>query len=226
MKLFTAFIVILSVFAAGCATVPQQSTVEFNSANLKAGQKVGVYISQMPKITTQFPGANCLLCLGVASAAHSGLTKQVESFKPEALVKVPDVINNHLKSKGVEVVKINELIKKLPKVKPAAGSTLAKDYRPYKTQFGIDLLLVVNYQQVGVNRPYNAYVPVAVPHASIVAEFYVVDIETNTYFAYAPINLTKQPDGNWDVSPKYPAVTNAFFQLEEQAAEQLLKSFK
>ncbi|HMU65670.1 MAG TPA: hypothetical protein PKE57_00915 [Cellvibrionaceae bacterium] len=225
MKYFAAFI-ILSIFSAGCATVPHQPTISFDSNTFKKGEKIGVYISPTPKITTQFPGANCLLCLGVAAAAHSGLTKQVESFKAESLGKVPDVVNNYLKGKGIEVVKINEMIKKLPKVKPSSGSTLAQNYGPYKTQYGIDRLLVINYQRVGVDRPYSAYVPTAVPHAVITAEFYIVDLATNSYSAYSPISITKEPDGSWDVAPKYPAITNAFYQAEEQASDLLTKPFK
>lgn len=225
MKYFTAFL-ILSIFSAGCATVPQQPNINFDNSSIKKGEKVGVYISATPKITTQFPGASCLLCLGVASAAHSGLTKQVESYKTESLDKVPDAVNKYFKDKGIEVVKINEMIKKLPKVKPSAGSTLSQNYGPYKTQYGIDRLLVINYQRVGVDRPYSAYVPTAVPHAVITAEFYMVDLATNSYSAFTPISITKEPDGAWDVSPKYPAITNAFYQAEEQASELLIKPFK
>jgi hypothetical protein len=226
MKLTAIFFSLLVLFLTGCATVPKQSNIDFNVQSLKKGEKIGVYIESVPKITTQFPGASCLLCLGAAAVANSSLTKQVESFKPEALGKIQDTLISQLKNKGVEVVKINEPIKKLPKIKPTAVAPIDKDYRPYQAQYGIERLIVVSYNQVGVNRPYSAYIPTGGPHVVISANFFMVDLATNTYSLYAPVAITKAPDGAWDVSPKFPAVTNAFYQAEDEAVESITKPFK
>src|SRR5690606_29231761 len=110
-----------------------------------------------PKITTSFPGANCLLCFAAAALANSSLTKQVETFQPDQLASLRDNVVARLQEKGVEVVVIEKLIpeSKLPKVKATALSTLKRHYGPYKKQYGVDQLLVINYR-AGVDRSYSS----------------------------------------------------------------------
>ncbi len=227
MKYLSVVVSICVLFVAGCASVPQQTSVNLNLDLIPKEQKIGLYVSPVSKITTSFPGAGCLLCLGAAAIANSSLTKQVETFQAEELAKTQSTIAQQLKAKGYEVVVINNLIpeKKLAKIKPVAGSTIAKNYSAYKTQYGVDQLLVVHFSTVGVVRQYSAYVPNGAPQATIAAQFYMIDVEHNAYSLYAPINVVKSADGEWDAPPTFPAMTNAFYQSEEEAVDLLRKPF-
>lgn len=227
MKYLSVLLSICVLFVTGCASVPQQQAVDLNLNAVPKQQKIGVYVSPIPKISTSFPGAGCLLCLGAASLANSSLTKQVETFQAEELAKTSANVIAQLKAKGYEVVTISTLIpeKKLPKVKPVAGSTISRDYAAYKTQYGVDQLLVVNFFNVGVVRQYSSYVPVSAPHAAVSAQFYMIDLANNSYSLFAPINILKAADGEWDAPPNFPAMTNAFYQAEEEAVDFLRKPF-
>ncbi len=227
MKYLSIVVVACMLFVTGCASVPQQQNVNLNLGLVPKEQKIGLYVSPLPKITTSFPGANCLLCLGAAALANSSLTKQVETFQAEELAKTKANITAQLKAKGYEVVDINSLIpeKKLPKVKPVAGSTITRNYSSYKSQHNVDQLLVVNFTSVGVVRQYSSYVPVGAPQASVSAQFYMIDTARNSYNLYAPINLLKSADGEWDAPPTFPGMTNAFYQAEEEAVDLLKKPF-
>lgn len=227
MKYLSVLLSICVLFVTGCASVPQQQTVDLNLNAVPKQQKIGVYVSPLPKITTSFPGAYCLLCMGAASLANSSLTKQVETFQAEELAKTSTNVIEQLKAKGYEVVTISSLIpeKKLAKVKPVAGSTINKNYAAYKTQYGVDQLLVINFYTVGVVRQYSSYVPVGAPQAAVSAQFYMIDLASNSYSLFAPINILKSADGEWDAPPNFPAMTNAFYQAEEEAVDFLRKPF-
>lgn len=226
-KRLSAVIAISIFFFTGCASVPQQQNVDVNLELVPKNQKIGLYVSPLPKITTAFPGAGCLLCLGAASLANASLTKQVETFQADELAKMQEVITEQLKAKGYDVVVITELIpeKKLPKIKPAVGTTITRKYNEYKTQHNVDQLLVVNFSFVGVMRQYSSYIPAGAPYANILAQFYMIDIANNTYSLYSPINISKSADGEWDAPPVFPAMTNAFYQAEEEAVDLLKTPF-
>lgn len=227
MKYLSIVVAVCVLFVTGCASVPQQQNVDLNLGLIPKEQKIGLYVSPLPKITTSFPGAGCLLCMGAAALANSSLTKQVETFQAEELAKTKANITQQLKAKGYEVVVIDSLIpeKKLAKVKPVAGSTIAKNYSAYKTQHNIDQILVVNFTSVGVVRQYSSYIPAGAPQATVSAQFYMIDTARNSYNLYAPINLLKSADGEWDAAPTFPAMTNAFYQAEEEAVDLLKKPF-
>ena len=224
---FSLLLSVFILFVTGCASVPQQQPVSLNFSAIPKEQKIGVYVSAVPKITTSFPGAGCLLCYAAASTANSSLTKQVETFQAEELNKVSEKIIQQLKNKGYEVVVISTLIadKKLPKVKPAPGSTITKNYGIYKTQQGVDQLLVLNFGFVGVSRSYSSYIPTGAPQASISGQYYMIDLATNSYSLYSPLNVMRAVDGEWDQAPKFPGVTNAFYQAEEEAVDHIIKPF-
>ncbi len=221
--LLSAFVLLLT----GCASAPPQQPVDLNFTNIPKQQKIGVHFSQMPKISTSFPGANCLLCVGVASVAHSSLTKQVETFKAEELPKTAEKIIQQLKAKGYEVLVIDTLIpeNKLPKIKPVAGSTIKRKYTEYKTKYGVDQLLVVNFTGLGVVRQYSSYVPVGLPYVNVSAQFYMIDLARHNYSFYSPLSIMKYSEGEWDAPPNFPGITNAFYQSEEEAIDFLLKPF-
>jgi len=227
VKYLSVLLSICVLFVTGCASVPQQQAVDLNLNAVPKQQKIGVYVSPIPKISTSFPGASCLLCLGAAAIANSSLTKQVETFQAEELAKTSSTVIEQLKAKGYDVVTISTLIpeKKLPKVKPVVGSTISRNYAGYKTQYGVDQLLVVNFLTVGVVRQYSSYIPNGAPQATVNAQFYMIDVERNAYSLYAPINIVKSADGEWDAPPVFPAMTNAFYQSEEAAVDLLKKPF-
>ncbi len=185
-------------------------------------------MAPLPKITTGFPGAGCLLCYGVASAANASLSKQVETYQAKQLVGTRDSLVSQLKAKGVEVVVIDTLIasSKLPKLKAPSNPYIKNDYSIYKKQYDVDQLLVVTFTTVGVLRNYSAYVPVGPPIAVISGQFYMIDTKTNNYSLFNPLNITKSSEGEWDKPPKFPGITNAFYQAEEAAYDQLKSSIK
>jgi len=51
-------------------------------------------------------------------------------------------------------------------------------------------------------------------------------LEKTTTELMRPVNIVKAAEGNWDEPPKFPGMTNAYFQTLELARDRLLKAFE
>lgn len=225
MKYLALLMLCCTALMTGCSTV-HQSHVDLDLNLVPKEQKIGLYVSPLPKITTAFPGANCLLCLGAAAVANSALTKQVETFQADELAKTRETITALLEAKGYKVVAINQLLsnKQLPKVKPKDGQTINRNYSPYKKQYDVDQLMVVDFRTVGVWRNYSSYFPTGVPQVNVDFQYYMIDIANNRYSFYFPLQILKSADGVWDTPPTFANLTNAFYQAEEEAVDHIKKA--
>ncbi len=213
---------------SGCSSLPAQTKVSADKNVWQSNQKIGVYVNTVPKITTSFPGAACLLCLAAASVANTSLTKQVETYQAKQLLQTKENVIKILKAKGVEVVVIDSLIKEstMKKVASPRNPHITKNYLIYKEQKDIDQLLVINFTFAGVNRNYAQYIPTSAPQAGINAAFYMIDTKTNDYTLFDPIKIVRGVEGEWDKPPTFPGVTNAFYQAEEAAVDQIAATLK
>src|SRR5437773_8351923 len=86
---------VLAVSLGGCATPPQQAPIPLaDTAIAPKSGRVGVAMTPLPKIDTEFPGAWCLLCYAAASAANSSLTNHAKTLAYEDLPKLKDEVAN------------------------------------------------------------------------------------------------------------------------------------
>lgn len=163
-----------AVFLGGCAT-PIQQRIDladnyFVSSKAKEG-KVGVVMVELPKPDTAFPGANCLLCLGVANGMHSSLSKEVQTFSTAELKPLPHDVVALLKKRGLDAVLIDEPLKidALPDLNASDSVNKSrKNFTSLKAKYNIDRLVVIHFTALGVWRSYSAYVPTDPPKAVVV----------------------------------------------------------
>src|SRR2546426_4486990 len=92
----------------GCATPPQPPVPLAATTLTTPANKVGVAMSALPKVDTQFPGAACLLCLAAASVANSELTTYTRTLPYEDLPKLKDQVAEILRKKGTNATVIAE----------------------------------------------------------------------------------------------------------------------
>lgn len=211
---------------AGCSTVPPQKPLSLPATALKAeAGQIGVAMSAVPKVDTQFPGAGCLLCLAAASAMNSSLTDHVRTLPPEDVPALKDRAAALIKAKGGAPVVLGSAldVRALPDFKSDALNVARKDFRSLKDKHQVDKLLMIQIDTLGVVRNYSSYVPTSEPKAVFSGTAYLVDLKTNALEWYHPFNITKAADGNWDESPKFPRMTNAFFQALEQGKDEILR---
>jgi len=207
----------------GCATAPPTAQPLRSEALATQGTRIGVALSTLPKPDTQFPGASCLLCYATASAVNSSLTTQVRTFTTQDLVAVRDDLAKLLRERGMEPVLIAQEIdlERLPEGSKDAGRA-RRDFTALRSAHKIDKLLVVQVDGLGVTRNYSAYVPTGDPRATLNGAGYIVDLATQKLDWYLPLAVSvPAADNKWDEPPKYPGVTNAYFQALEMAMDQL-----
>jgi hypothetical protein len=219
----TAFAVLVS----GCATVRQTPiALTKNTVDAEAG-RIGVAMTALPKIDTYLPGAGCLLCLAVASSMNSKLTAHAATLAHEDLPNLKNDVANLLRKNGSSVKVIEETldISALPDAAVKGINLAGKDFSSLKTKHQIDKLLVINVNMIGFERTYSGYVPTSDPKSLFEGLGYIVNLKTNAYDWYMPVRIAKSADQAWDEPPKYPGLTNAYYQSLEMGKDQFLQPF-
>jgi hypothetical protein len=216
------------VFLSGCATQPQLPVPLGASAIGAQGGRVGVAMTPLPKVDTQFPGADCLLCLAVASMANNALTAHTKSLPAEDLPMLKELVAEQLRKRDANVRVIAEEVKidDLPNASAQGPNIARKDFASLQKKYEIDKLLVISIASLGFERTYAAYVPTSDPKALVRGVAFMVDLKTNTYDWYHPLNVLRSADGAWDEPAKFPGLTNAYFQAIEIGKDEVLKPFK
>lgn len=214
-----------AILMGGCASAPQQPVSLSHDA--VGTQTIGVAMTALPKIDTQLPGAGCLLCLAAASIANSSLTNHSKTLPYEDLNKLKNEVANLLRKKGADVTVIEENldIKALPDFGAKKTNVAEKNFSSLQQKYNIDKLLVIDVTALGFIRTYSSYIPTSDPKGLLQGKGYIVNLKNNTYEWYQPVFVTKSADQNWDEPPKFPGLTNAYFQALEIGKDSFLQPF-
>jgi hypothetical protein len=222
---------LVASFLAACAG-PVQQPVDLPGDYFAAGKskpsRIGVVMSELPKPDTQFPGASCLICLGVANVAHSALTKEVQTFSTNEMKPLPADLVALLTKQGLDAVLITDPLKvaDLPDLKHADPiNKTRKDFSALKAKHKVDRLLVVDVTALGVWRSYAAYVPTDVPAAIANGSASLIDLGSSSLEWYLPLTVSRKADGAWDEAPKFPGLSNAYYQVLESVMDAIKKPF-
>lgn len=222
----SALLVSVVLLLSACVSPPQLPVPLMPQTFAAPGVRVGVVATQLPVVNTFFPGAGCLLCLAAAELNHTSLSAHVKTLPYENLPAVKDEIAAILKKKGHTVVMIDKLdMRALPDFKHDGKSFARTDFTSLKGKYNIDKLVVIAITQAGIERNYASYVPVAPPKARILGTSYLVNLDTNALEWYMPVDVMKASDGVWDEPPKFPGLTNAYFQTLETARGMIVAPF-
>lgn len=210
---------------AGCATKPQLPVSMAEGALKADAGVVGVAMTVVPKVDTQFPGASCLLCLAAASAMNSKLTDHVRTLPPEDVTALKERAAALVQAKGAKALMISVPVQidALPDFDGTSPNAARKDFRGLRDKLQVDKLVVFQVNNIGVHRTYSAYVPTAEPKAVFNGLAMLVDLKTNVLEWYHPFNIVKAADGAWDEPPKFPRLTNAYFQALELGKDEALR---
>ncbi|MGZ3158474.1 MAG: hypothetical protein ACXU7H_05265 [Burkholderiaceae bacterium] len=223
MLAITAFAILLS----GCVTPPQTPIGLKQDALSSKTTRIGVAMTTLPKTDTHLPGAGCLLCLAAASMANSTLTTYTQTLPQEDIISLKNDVANALRKKGMDVTVIPESITldSLPDFSNKGPNIAIKDFSSIQKKYKIDKLLVVDITMIGMIRTYANYFPTSDPKAVVQGKGYIINLSSNGYEWYYPIDVQKGTDKNWDEPPKFPGLTNAYFQAIEIGKDRFLSPF-
>lgn len=222
-----AWLLGLIVLLAGCAA-PQQSFVNLPADYFTSGKgSIGVVATPLPTPDTYFPGAHCLLCLATASMTNNAMTTAVRQWPTDDLKNLKEEVAALLRAQGQTVVVIDEPIKvaDLPARNAPQAGFAPKDFSSIKAPAKLDRLLVIEYRSLGAVRNYSAYIPTGAPRATFEAHAYIVDLSTHKFELYDMISRDGLVQGNWDESPKFPGLANAYFTAIEEGKDAIKRPF-
>jgi len=228
MKARLAILLVAASTLLGACAGPPQKPVGFDRGTaVTPSVKIGVAMTELPKVDTHFPGAGCLLCAAAAAVANSSLTDHTHTLSAEDLAGLKSEVAARLRAEGATVTLIDEPLNldQLSSSSGGAPNLAKKDFTPLRDRYQIDKLLVINITTVGIVRPYSAYIPTSDPKATVQGTGYLVNLASNTYEWYQPVNVSKSADGQWDEAPNFPGLTNAYFQALESGKDQFLQPF-
>ena len=227
LRLSAVVLLALTLVFGGCASKPQLPiNASADLLNAKT-TKIAVVMTTLPKVDTQFPGAGCLLCMAAASMTNSTLTSYVQTLPADEVAQIPVEMTKILRARGLDAVAITTPLdlKTLPDASKVEPNFARKDFSALKAKYQVDKVLVLEIQALGVWRNYANYIPAGAPQAVFRASGYIVNLTNNSLEWYAPVNVVKPTDGQWDEPPKFPGLTNAYFQALETGRETLTKPF-
>lgn len=217
---FSLPLLLTGMLLAGCATKPQ-TPIGLPAETWHQGHtKVGVVMTDLPKTDFTYPGAGCLLCMAAASMANSTLIDYTRTLPNDELKGLKQEIADLLvrNKQDARLIEAPLNLKALPDF-PHKPDYAPKDFSSFASQYDIDLLYVVQIDSLGISRNYSAYVPTGDPKGTVTGAGYLVDLHTNKYQWFEPVAISKTADGAWDEPPKFPGLSNAYFQAVEQARD-------
>jgi hypothetical protein len=200
--------------------------------------RIGVAMTAVPKLTIRTPGvsANCIPCVVAAEAPLLSIKKHLDTLPSEGLAKLKAQVAELLRKNGMDpVVIVEDLdLDALPRFATRSRKTANRDFSSLKQKHGIDKLAVIEIVRVGLTRNFSAYVPyvptsavpTGPPKATFYGHGYIVDLSDNAYEINLPVNIATAVEyGDWDEPPKYPGMTNAYFQTLDRVREDFLQRF-
>ena len=157
---------------------------------------------------------------------NSSLTTHAQALPTDDLAALQPELASLVKKKGAEPVVINEPldVTTLPNFGTSGPNIARKDFTSLRVKYGVEKLLFVQVSSVGYVRTYASYFPTSEPKARISSISSLIDLRSNTYDWFLPVTALKAADGTWDEAPKYPGLTNAYFQAIESHRDQVTKA--
>ena len=220
---------LLVLVITGCAPTPIKPVALEAQFYEQKTQRVAVYLDTLPEVNTFFPGAGCLLCLAAAEIANSDVTEHVGTFSVEDIEGIAADVETALKSNGLKPVVVTspinwDKLKKFnaPKAPDELKQYARKDLRPLKQSMGVDKLVLVDINQVGVIRSYSSYIATSAPMGYLYGEAAIVDLNDNSYNMYQSVNIKTAVVGEWDEPENFPGITTAFYESINTLKEKVM----
>jgi hypothetical protein len=224
----SATLAALVLFLTACATPPQKPVSIAADTLSKKESRIGVAMSPLPKPEMHIIGAGCLLCIAAANIANASLNDHTATLTADDLADLKEEIARRIRAKGGNAIVVAEPLEvaKLADVNAPQADFARKNFTPLRERYGVDKLLVIEIERLGMWRTYSAYVPTSDPKATLQGKGYVVNLSNNAYEWYLPVTILKASDKGWDEPPKFPGLTNAYFQAMEGGKDAFLQPFQ
>jgi hypothetical protein len=215
---------------AGCAGRREAlQPVAWSPDGMRADRsRIGVVMRSLPERETSFPGARCLMCRPLAAASNAALTAHVATLGgTEELAELRSEVVALLRKRGLDVVDITEPLTgegAPPQARDEAAVALAEltpDIVALRDRHALSRLMVLEFDTLGVHRPYIHYAPASAPYAVVEGRAYVLDLATRKLHWNHRMHATLMAEGEWEEAPDFPGLSNAYFQVIEKVKDRV-----
>lgn len=227
-KLIVVTIVILGL--AACATVTPNLTVHQNFWKNKQGT-IGVAIVEIPLPTAHKGGSQGLLDIAINNAAASDLETHLNGLKTDEVLQLASQITGYLNQNGYTARQFKDTIKidDLPdfeQTKSGSDYYASKDFRSYKTKYGIDKLVLIRVTRLGTIRDYYGFIPTSEPSGLSSINGKVINLANNQLEWNQTVEQrVPNMDESWDMPPDFPGLTKAMYTALSQTKQMLFNNF-
>lgn len=215
------------LWLTGCASVQQPLPLEETFWSEKQ-EVIGVAIAELPKPGSVLGGQQGLLDLAINTGVTSGMRAKVETWDITSLHGTPEKVVAQLQVLGYQAKPLAQplTLADLPEIKGTKLGYSKINFSPLKEQEGIDKLVLFTVSAAGTYRTYYSIVPTSDPIAQVGATVQVIDLDDNRLLFHKPLAITRAADGDWDESPDYPNLSNAFYQALDEIQQQFISPFQ
>jgi hypothetical protein len=220
-----ALVFIALAALTGCAT-PQPPVAMDQAFWAEKQDRIGIAITEIPAPSVQMTGQQGLLDIAVNKGMASGLTKKVESWDSTSLRGLQQKVAERLQAQGYSVKLLDKPydFKDFKKAQRKLGYA-DLDMTPLKAQEGIDKVVLLMVGVNGTTRSYYGMIPTSDPVSLVTMVTTIVDLDDNRLVYFQPSAVSRAAQGEWDESPEYPNLTNAFYKALDEVEQEILLPF-
>ena len=102
-----------------------------------------------------------------------------------------------------------------------APAELSPDIVALRDRHALSRLMVLEFDTLGVHRPYIHYAPASAPYAVVEGRAYVLDLATRKLHWNHRMHATLMAEGEWEEAPDFPGLSNAYFQVIEKVKDRV-----
>jgi hypothetical protein len=215
-----------ALLLGGCAQVAYKPIPLNNTFWQDRQQVVGVASDKLPEATAHMTGAQGLLDIAINKGNAEKMIERLKTLDVKRAAGIQDNLADALSRRGLQVTKL-QIIESatLPEFKaPANPEQYAqRDFSGLKSK-GINRLLYVTVQRVGLTRGYYGFIPTGAPRAVFAVTGQLIDLADNRLLWYNAHETTAVIADPWDQEPDFPNVSEAVLKNLLEGATQFERS--
>lgn len=222
-------VLILCSLMTGCALQDNFNVGEQFWKNKSA--RIGVVVAKLPLAHSLKMGQTETFDLSRDDPAAQDLEKYLATIDLTGINKVADGMVEYLTKRGYLAKRIPGYLdpSKLPrfsKTNNGKGEYAPEDYLEKKEKWGVDKVVVLTVETVGIARNYHANNPTGEPNGYAELSGKIVNLATNQLeWKQVVVQSVPVDDEGWDAPPKYRSLTSTVTNAYAQARVLLFNHF-
>lgn len=195
------------------------------------GLSIGIVSSKPAIAKSHKRGPQGLLDVAINEAASGGLDTYLKSIDLSKSKSATDPYQRYLSKRGFKAAKLSgqldiSSLEDFTKEEGTKGHFASKDFRPLKSKYNVDRLLIVSVEQIGTIRSYYGFIPTSAPAGICIINGKIVNLDSNKLeWNHTITQEVPYKSETWREPPKYPGLTRAILSALDRSTLRLFDEF-